>query len=71
MTNSRARTTITVREAAKLLGIGDSTAYEAVRTDSFPVPVIKIGGRYTVPVQPLLHILGIDELPTPQEKEVA
>lgn len=63
------RYTITLREAADVIGIGHSTAYAAVRTNEFPVPVIKIGGRYVVPTKPLLDLLGIQELPTP-EKEI-
>lgn len=62
--------TVTLREAADAVGIGHSTAYAAVRAEEFPVPVIKIGGRYVVPVKPLLDLLGLDEFPT-TEKEVA
>lgn len=63
------RPTVTLRDAAKILGIGSSTAYEAVRSNEFPVPVIKIGGRIVVPTKPLLDLLGLEELPT--EKEAA
>lgn len=62
--------TVSIREAAKLLGIGASTAYAADRSDEFPAPVIKIGGRYIVPTQPLLDLLGLNELPS-NEKETA
>lgn len=55
--------TISIREAAKLLGIGHSSAYAAIRNDQFPTPVIKIGGRYVVPTKPLLDLLGIEEVP--------
>lgn len=50
--------TVTVEEAAKLLGIGRNTAYEAVRTDSFPTPVIKVGRRYLIPRAPLDRLLN-------------
>ncbi|MGP9760701.1 helix-turn-helix domain-containing protein [Corynebacterium sp. AOP12-C2-36] len=51
--------TYTVREAAKLLGIGASAAYAAAKADAFPVPVIKIGGRYVIPRRPLDDLLGL------------
>lgn len=56
--------TLTLVQAADLLGIGRSTAYAAVRNNDFPAPVIKIGGRYVVPTKPLLDLLGLEELPT-------
>ncbi|MCG7454518.1 helix-turn-helix transcriptional regulator [Corynebacterium tuberculostearicum] len=55
--------TIPLPEAAKLLGIGKSTAYAAVRKGKFPVRVIQIGNRYVVPTAPLLELFGLDELP--------
>lgn len=41
------RQTLTVEEAAKVLGIGRNSAYEAVRRGE--LPVIRIGRRYIVP----------------------
>lgn len=55
--------TITIREAAQLLGISASGAYTAIRAGNFPTKVIQIGGRYVVPTAPLLELLGLDELP--------
>ncbi|ART20576.1 hypothetical protein CBE89_02975 [Corynebacterium striatum] len=55
--------TITIREAAQLLGISVSGAYTAIRAGSFPTKVIQIGGRYVVPTRPLLDLLGLDALP--------
>ena len=52
-----------IEQVSKLLGISKITAYTAVKEDEFPVPVIKIGGRYVVPTKPLLDLLGLDELP--------
>ena len=54
--------TVSLTEAAQLLGIGRSTAYAAARNDEFPVQVIKVGGRYIVPTKPLLDLLGIEEV---------
>lgn len=55
--------TIGLLEAAAILGIGRSTAYQSVSKDEFPVPVIRIGSRIVVPTKPLLDLLGLDELP--------
>lgn len=55
--------TLTIQEAASLLGVGLSSAYEAARTGNFPTPVLKVNGRYVVPTKPLLDALGLDELP--------
>lgn len=59
--------TITIGQAADLLGIGTSSAYAAVRTGKFPTKVIRIGGRYVIPTKPLLELLGLDSLPTDDE----
>lgn len=57
--------TVSITEAAKLLGIGRSSAYEAARNGTFPVPVLRINTRFVVPTKPLLDALGLDELPHP------
>ncbi|MCM8746781.1 helix-turn-helix domain-containing protein [Thermomicrobium sp. CFH 73360] len=58
-------TTVSVGEAAQLLGVGRSLAYELARWQGQlapGVPVIRVGGRrYRVPVRPLAQALGIDE----------
>ena len=53
--------TITIREAAQLLGISASGAYTAIRAN-FPTKVIQIGGRYVVPTAHFSSF-GLDELP--------
>lgn len=58
--------TTTIRAACDLLGISLSTGYAAARSGTFPVQVIKIGGRYVVPTRPLLELLGMTD-DTPQE----
>lgn len=54
---------ITLSSTAELLGISKSSAYRAIKNDTFPVPTIRIGGRVVVPTKPLLELLGLDELP--------
>ncbi len=45
--------------AARLLGIGRTTAYQLARHGHFPVPVLRIGASYKIPTAPLLDLLGI------------
>lgn len=52
----RERATITVEEAAKLLGISRGVAYRAARSDE--LPAYRIGGRLLVSVPALLAQLG-------------
>ena len=53
------RTTFSVEETARYLGIGRSTAYAAARDGS--LPTIRISGRILVPVAKLRVMLGLDE----------
>jgi excisionase family DNA binding protein len=53
------RATLTVPEAAELLGVSRSVGYEAARTGD--LPVIRLGRRLLVPRARLLALLG--ELP--------
>ncbi|HEY3688126.1 MAG TPA: helix-turn-helix domain-containing protein [Streptosporangiaceae bacterium] len=50
--------TITVPEAAQILGIGRDTAYEAAARGE--IPTIRIGRRLVVPTARLLAQLGMD-----------
>ena len=56
---SSGRATYTVEEAATLLGIGRTLAYELIRRSESPVPVIRLGARrIVVPRVPLDEMLG-------------
>ena len=55
------RATLTVDEAAQVLGIGRNTAYEAVRRGE--IPAIRFGRRYVVPRVGLELLVG----PLPDE----
>ena len=50
------RPTITVGEAARLLGVSRSSAYEAARRGQ--IPTLRVGRRLLVPVPALLSLLG-------------
>jgi excisionase family DNA binding protein len=50
------RVTVSVEEAAQLLGLGRSAAYEAARRGELPVR--RVGRRLLVPVPAFLEWLG-------------
>lgn len=50
-----------VPTAASVLGMGTNAAYDLVRRNEFPVPVLKLGRKYVVPVAGLLTVLGITD----------
>jgi excisionase family DNA binding protein len=53
--------TLTVEQAAEILGCGRTLAYELIRRDQFPSRVIKLGNRrYVIPTADLLRVIGID-----------
>jgi excisionase family DNA binding protein len=51
MKDPEPRKTLTITEAAKILGIGRNQAYEAARRGE--IPTIKIGKRILVPISAL------------------
>lgn len=53
--------TLTVEEAARLLAVSRTFAYEAIRRDTFPVRPIRIGRCIRIPLSPLAALLGVDE----------
>lgn len=55
----RDRATITVGEAAALLGLGRTAGYAAARSGE--IPTIRIGRRVVVPVPALLAMLGVEQ----------
>jgi hypothetical protein len=50
----------TIETAGQILGMGRSKSYEMAKRGRFPVPVLRHGHRYLVPVAPLLRWLLID-----------
>lgn len=57
------RMTLTIPEAADLLGIPHSTAYDHARCGRFAVPVIRSGATYRVSRAALEEHLGPVRLP--------
>lgn len=51
--------------AGAILGIGRTNAYALAQADEFPVPLLRIGRSYRVPVAGLLAAVGLPIEPTP------
>jgi excisionase family DNA binding protein len=49
-----------VVEAARLLGVGRTLAYQLVRDGQWPTPVVRMGRLIKIPKKPLLDYLGAD-----------
>ncbi|GAA3766679.1 hypothetical protein GCM10022225_61290 [Plantactinospora mayteni] len=45
--------------AAQIFNLSIATAYRLVKRNAFPVPVIRAGAHYRVPVAPILTALGL------------
>jgi hypothetical protein len=48
-----------LQTTAAIFGLSRTTAYELARTDQLPVPVLRFGARYRVPVHTILTALGL------------
>ena len=46
---SVAKSLLSVEEAAVLLGVDRATCYRAIRRETFPLPVVRLGGRIRIP----------------------
>lgn len=51
--------------AGSILGMGRTTSHQLAREGRFPVPVLRHGHRYRVPVATLLHLLGFTDDSSP------
>ncbi len=60
-----ARPTVTVDQAAHVLGVSPWTLYQAIRAGDPPVGVIHVGRRIVVPTASLRRALGLDEEAVP------
>ena len=52
-----------LRTAASIFGLSRSVAYDLARRDQFPVPLIRAGARYRVPVAAILAVLHLADQP--------
>ena len=51
---------VDVPTAAAALGLGRSAAYDLIRTNQWPTPVLRLGRLIKVPSAPLLELVGIE-----------
>jgi hypothetical protein len=51
---------VDIETAGRAYGRGRTWSHQAARTDTFPVPVRRVGGRYVVRRVDLLADLGLD-----------
>lgn len=56
--------TLTVPQAAQVLGIGRTLAYELVRTGAWPTPVVSARRLIKIPTAPRLELLATGRLPS-------
>jgi excisionase family DNA binding protein len=49
---------LTLPEAARLLGVGRTMAYQLVRNGQWPTPVVRMGRLIKIPKKLLLDFLG-------------
>jgi hypothetical protein len=56
--NPATRPTISALEAFALLGISEHTGRALIHQGKFPVPVLRLGRNFKVPLAPLLELLG-------------
>ena len=49
---------LTVVQAAAIMGIGRTLAYQLVRTDSWPTPVVRAGRLIRIPSGPLMALVS-------------
>jgi hypothetical protein len=50
---------VDVVTAGEVLGIGRTVAYELVRTNLFPTPVLRVGRQFKIPTAYLIDLLGL------------
>ncbi len=50
--------TTDIETAAAIIGIGRTHAFDLIKNDQFPVPVLRLGRRTLIPVGALLDLLG-------------
>lgn len=59
MAQSNSEHTYTIKEAARLLNLGERSVYESVREKTFGFPFKRIGNRIIIPRKPIDDFLGI------------
>jgi excisionase family DNA binding protein len=50
---------LNVEQAAEVLGLSRTAAYELIRTGTWPTPVFRLGRLIRIPTAPVLRLLGV------------
>lgn len=50
---------VDVATAARIVGVGRTAAYELIRTQRWPTPVLHLGKLIRIPTAPLLELVGV------------
>jgi len=59
-----AKSLLSVEEAAELLGVDRATCYRAIRSETFPLPVVRLGGRIRIPSRAIERLIdGMSHIP--------
>ncbi len=53
---------LTVPQAAHLLGIGRTFAYQLIRTGAWPIPIVRTGRLIKIPSGPVLQLLTMGRI---------
>jgi excisionase family DNA binding protein len=56
-TAAQAPTALSVEQAATMLGIGRTLAYELIRSGDWPTPILHLGRLIKIPSGPLMSLL--------------
>jgi predicted DNA-binding transcriptional regulator AlpA len=57
---SQLPTVLDVPTAAAILGVGRTAAYDLIRTNRWPTPVLHVGKLIRIPTAPLLRLVGLE-----------
>lgn len=60
---ARVPTALSVEQAATMLGIGRTLAYELIRSGEWPTPILHLGRLIKIPSGPLISLLRDGHLP--------
>lgn len=71
-TSAVAKALLSVEEAAVLLGVDRATCYRAIRRQTFPLPVVRLGGRIRIPRRAVERLLdGADPAKDANQTQLA
>jgi hypothetical protein len=61
----------TVKQAFAALNIGESAGYQLIRTEEFPVEVLRLGRNLRVRRADLLNVMGLSDRPADEAQPAA